>query len=50
MSCSRSSEGEERLPLIVLPDGRVLVDPTDAEIAFATGAAVDPRSTATTTW
>ena len=36
-------DGEERLPLIVLPNGKVLVDPTDAEIAYATGAAVDPR-------
>ena len=36
-------DGEERLPLIVLPNGKVLVDPTDAEIAYATGSAVDPR-------
>ena len=32
------------LPLIVLPTGKVLADPTDAEIAFAAGAAVDPRA------
>ncbi len=36
-------DGEQKLPVIVLPNGQVLVDPTDAEIAFATGAAVDPR-------
>jgi thioredoxin reductase (NADPH) len=30
-----------RLPLMVLPDGRVLVDPTDREIADATGASID---------
>jgi len=35
--------GEDNaLPLIVLPTGKVLADPTDAEIAFAAGAAVDP--------
>jgi len=30
-----------RLPLMLLPDGRVLSDPTDREIADATGAAID---------
>jgi thioredoxin reductase (NADPH) len=30
-----------RLPLVVLPDGQVLSDPTNSEIADATGAAVD---------
>jgi thioredoxin reductase (NADPH) len=35
--------GETRLPLIVLPNGNVLADPSDAEIAAAAGAAVDPR-------
>jgi thioredoxin reductase (NADPH) len=30
------------LPAIVLPNGRVLSDPSDADIAFAAGAAVDP--------
>ena len=29
---------DARLPLMVLPDGRVLSDPTDAEIANAAGA------------
>ena len=33
--------GETRLPLMLLPDGRVLSDPTDREIADATGAAID---------
>ena len=45
-----SSEGREllakagpeaKLPLIVLPDGRVLSDPTNREIAEADGAAID---------
>jgi thioredoxin reductase (NADPH) len=31
----------EKLPLIVLPDGRVLSDPTNAEVAEAAGAPVD---------
>jgi thioredoxin reductase (NADPH) len=35
--------GETRLPAIVLPNGRVLADPTDSEIAQAAGAAVDPN-------
>jgi thioredoxin reductase (NADPH) len=30
-------------PLVVLPDGRVLTDPTDAELAGAIGARVDPQ-------
>jgi thioredoxin reductase (NADPH) len=38
--------GDGRLPLIVLPSGKVLADPTDAEIAYAAGAAVDPRHSA----
>jgi thioredoxin reductase (NADPH) len=33
---------DNTLPLIVLPNGKVLADPTDAEIAYAAGAAVDP--------
>lgn len=37
-----SSASEHELPLIVLPNGKVLPDPTDAEIAYAAGAAVDP--------
>jgi thioredoxin reductase (NADPH) len=32
---------EARLPLMVLPDGRVLGDPSDAEIAQAAGATLD---------
>ncbi len=31
-----------KLPLMVLPDGRVLSDPTNVEIADATGAWIDP--------
>ena len=31
-----------KLPAIVLPNGRLLADPTDSEIAAAAGAAVDP--------
>jgi thioredoxin reductase (NADPH) len=34
---------EDRLPLIVMPDGRVLADPTDAKIAEASGTTVQPR-------
>jgi thioredoxin reductase (NADPH) len=34
-------EGEFDLPLIVLPTGKVLSDPSDADIAAATGAWVD---------
>jgi thioredoxin reductase (NADPH) len=33
---------EARLPFVVLPDGWILSDPTNIEIATATGAAVDP--------
>jgi thioredoxin reductase (NADPH) len=35
-------DGDVKLPLIVLPTGTVLSDPTDAQIAGATGAGVDP--------
>jgi thioredoxin reductase (NADPH) len=35
-------DGDVKLPLIVLPTGEVLSDPTDAEIAGASGAGVDP--------
>jgi thioredoxin reductase (NADPH) len=34
---------DARLPFLVLPDGRILADPTNVEIAQATGAAVDPE-------
>jgi thioredoxin reductase (NADPH) len=36
-------DGEHALPLMVLPTGKVLSDPTDAEIAGASGAGIDPR-------
>jgi thioredoxin reductase (NADPH) len=35
-------DSEVQLPLIVLPNGKVLTDPSDAELASAAGAAVDP--------
>jgi thioredoxin reductase (NADPH) len=35
-------DADVKLPLIVLPTGVVLSDPTDAEIAGASGAGVDP--------
>ncbi len=34
--------GSRRLPLLVLPDGEILEDPSDTEIAAASGVAVDP--------
>jgi thioredoxin reductase (NADPH) len=33
------------LPLVIFPDGNVLGDPTNAELAHAAGAAVDPEHT-----
>src|SRR3954452_18462553 len=36
-------DGDFQLPLMVLPTGTVLSNPTDAEIAGASGAGVDPR-------
>jgi thioredoxin reductase (NADPH) len=35
-------DGDVTLPLMVLPTGKVLSDPTDAQIATASGAGVDP--------
>jgi thioredoxin reductase (NADPH) len=37
------ADGEEPLPLVVFPNGEVLSNPTDAEIAAAAGATVDPQ-------
>jgi thioredoxin reductase (NADPH) len=37
------TDGEEPLPLVVFPNGRVLSDPSNAEIAEAAGATVDPQ-------
>jgi thioredoxin reductase (NADPH) len=34
--------GEKRFPLLVMPDGTVLEDPTDADLARAGGTTVDP--------
>ena len=34
---------EPRFPLVVMPDGRVLGNPSDAEMAEAAGASVDPE-------
>jgi thioredoxin reductase (NADPH) len=36
-------DGEARLPLVALPDGKILSDPTDLEIAEATGTSIDPE-------
>jgi thioredoxin reductase (NADPH) len=38
----RNAGDDVTLPAIVLPNGRLLTDPTDSEIATAAGAAVDP--------
>jgi thioredoxin reductase (NADPH) len=37
-----ASAGARRLPIIRMPDGTVLEDPSDAEIASASGTTVDP--------
>ena len=42
-------DGDFELPLMVLPTGTVLSNPSDAEIAGASGAGVDP-SGANTRW
>jgi thioredoxin reductase (NADPH) len=34
--------GARRFPLLLMPDGKILEDPSDAEIARASGTAVDP--------
>jgi thioredoxin reductase (NADPH) len=36
-------DGEPKLPVMILPNGTVLADPSDAEVGGAGGAAVDPR-------
>jgi thioredoxin reductase (NADPH) len=36
------ADPEARPPLMILPDGRILSDPTNTEIADATGAWIDP--------
>ena len=36
-------DGEHKLPLIILPTGAVLSDPSDSELAAAAGAGVDPQ-------
>jgi thioredoxin reductase (NADPH) len=36
-------DGEEPLPLVVFPNGAVLSDPSDIELAEAVGATVDPQ-------
>jgi len=35
--------GEHKLPMLILPNGDVLSDPTDAEVGSAGGAAIDAR-------
>jgi thioredoxin reductase (NADPH) len=37
------ADSEEPLPLVVFPNGEILSDPTNAEIAAAAGATVDPQ-------
>ena len=37
-----ASAGSRRLPLIRMPDGNILEDPTDGEIASASGTTIDP--------
>ncbi|HEY2173300.1 MAG TPA: FAD-dependent oxidoreductase [Mycobacteriales bacterium] len=37
-----AGKGARRLPLLVFPDGNILENPTDVEIAAASGNAVDP--------
>ena len=34
---------DKRFPLLVMPDGTILPDPTDADVARAAGATVDPE-------
>ena len=41
--------GVRSFPLLVLPDGRILEDPSDAEIAKASGTTVEPDRRASTT-
>jgi len=36
-------DGDHRLPMLILPNGQVLSDPSDAEVGAAGGAAIDPR-------
>jgi thioredoxin reductase (NADPH) len=36
-------DGKPKLPVMILPNGTVLADPSDAEVGGAGGAAVDPR-------
>jgi thioredoxin reductase (NADPH) len=36
-------DGDHTLPLMILPNGNVLSDPSDAQVGSAGGAAVDPR-------
>jgi thioredoxin reductase (NADPH) len=37
-----TTDGQTALPLMILPNGSVLTDPSDSEIAYAAGAAVQP--------
>jgi thioredoxin reductase (NADPH) len=36
-------DGEHKLPMLILPNGQILSDPSDAEVGAAGGAAIDPR-------
>ena len=46
----RRSWPAARLPLVVLPDGKILQDPSNAEIAIAVGHHREPASARTSTW
>jgi thioredoxin reductase (NADPH) len=35
-------DGDHSLPMLILPNGQVLSDPSDAEVGAASGAAIDP--------
>ena len=39
------ADGGSQLPLVILPNGNMLTDPTNAELAQAAGASVDPEHT-----
>ncbi len=44
-SCSGTRPGDAELPVVILPDGTTLVNPSDVELAQATGSAVEPEDT-----
>lgn len=40
---TEAGDGSSDLPLVVFPNGTVLADPTDLELASAAGATIDPK-------